>query len=334
QYITIDFDEAWDVSVKAVFPDAMILRCTFHAIQLLTRGLIKEFNRLQRAMNSNFINECNEARRLSLAAERGENITTKKPLTQDFCKRWFDFSREIITLQQANEPRSFTVSLEELLTRIQTWNADVFKRFKTKLDAKMPKGVFTMKGMAIFKPGLGKKWRSMLTGIRQEREGKKSEFANAKYLLMKKPRNMEKWEEKALRAFLKENPWARVYRETTRRFYNLLDNPPETTPSLDFLDNMLHEDSHDWLKSAIHTLKEKREEVFNFVKVLKAHPEWKDKPMFKVNPEPAMKRINDVARVQYGLRSDSMASFKLEQYLKCPILISPAVLAENGVKLN
>lgn len=334
KYITIDFDEAWDISVEAVFPNALILRCTFHAVQLLTRGLVKEFNRLQKELNGDFIKECNEARRLSLAAEIGESLTAKKPFVQDFCKRWLELSQEILHLQQEHEPRAFTVSLETLLARIRAWNADVFKRFKTKLDAKMPKGNFTTKGLVWFKPEIGKKWRSMLAEIRQEREEKKSEFASAKYLLMKKPKNMEKWEEKELRIFLKENTWARVYRETIRRFYNLLDKPPDTTPSLDFLDNLVHEDSHNWLKSAINTLKEKREQVFNFVKALKVHPEWKNTPMFKVNPEPTMKRINDLARAQYGLRSDGMASYKLEQYLKCSILISPAVLADNGLKLN
>ncbi len=334
KYITIDFDDAWDVSIEAVFPDATILRCTFHVVQLLTRGLIKEFNRLQRELNGNFIKECNEARRLSLAAESGEGVTIKKPLAQDFCKRWLDFSQEILTLQQESEPHSFTVSLEAVLARIRAWNADAFERYTTKLDAKMPKGGFTAKGLVWFKPELGKRWRSMLTEIRQDWEEKKSEFANVKYLLMKKPKNLEKWEGRELRAFLKENPWVRPYRETIRRFYNLLDNPPDTTPSLDFLDNILHEDSHDWLKSAINTLKEKREQVFNFVKALKVHPKWKDTPMFKVNPEPTMKRINDLARAQYGLRSDGMASYKFEQYLKCPILISPAVLAENEQMLN
>lgn len=334
KYITIDFDEAWDVSVEAVFPNAIILRCTFHAVQLLTRGLVKEFNRLQKELNGNFIKECNEARRLSLAAEHGKELAAKKILAQDFCKQWFNFSQEILQLQQESEPRSFTNSLEMLLTRIRAWNTDAFKRFKTKLDAKIPKGSFTAKGLAWFKPELGKKWRSMLAEIRQDREEKKSEFASAKYLLLKKPKNIEKWEEKELRTFLKENTWARVYRETIRRFYNLLDNPPDTTPTLDFLDNILQEDSNDGLKSAINTLKEKREQVFNFVRVLKVHPEWKDIPMIKVNPEPTMKRINDLARAQYGLRSDSMASYKIEQYLKCPILISPAVLADNGPRLN
>ena len=334
KYITIDFDDAWDVGVKAVFPNAIILRCTFHVVQLLTRGLVKEFNRLQKELNGNFIKECNEVRRISLAAEKGADIATKKPLAQDFCKRWLAFSQEIHQLQQECEPRAFTVSLDTTLTQIRAWNAEAFKLFQTKLDEKMPKGDFTIKGLAWFKPELGKKWRSMLTEIRQKREEKKSEFASTKYLLMKKPRNMEKWEEKELRAFLKENPWARPYRETIRRFYNLLDNPPDTTPSLDFLDNILHEDSHDYLKSAINTLKEKREQVFNFVKALKVHPKWKDSLMFKMNPEPTMKRINDLARVQYGLRSDNMASYKLEQYLKCPIFISPAVLADNELKLN
>jgi hypothetical protein len=44
--------------------------------------------------------------------------------------------------------------------------------------------------------------------------------------------------------------------------------------------------------------------------------------------------MNDLARAQYGFRSDGMASYKLEKYLKCPILISPTVLADTGQKLN
>jgi hypothetical protein len=334
KYITIDFDDAWDVSIEAIFPDALILRCTFHVVQLLTRGLVKEFNRLQRVLNGDFIKECNEARKISLAVESGEDVTNKKPLAQDFCKQWLLFSQEMLALCEENEPRSFTTSFETMLARIQAWDKETFERFTAKLDAKRPKRGFTMKGLEWFKPELGKKWRSTLTEIRQDRETEKSEFANVKYLLLKKPKNMEKWEERDLRIFLKKNPWARPYRETIRRFYNLLDNPPSTTPSLDFLDTLLHEESHDMLKSAICTLKAKREQVFNFVKVLKVHPEWKKTPMFKMNPEPTMKRINDLARVQYGLRSDDMASYKLEQYLKCPILISPAVLADTGQKLN
>ncbi|HMF33540.1 MAG TPA: hypothetical protein VKK79_19105 [Candidatus Lokiarchaeia archaeon] len=65
EYVTFDFKDAWEASVKAAFPAVTILICTFHAVQLLTRGLLKEFNRLQRQENTSFIKECGAARKWS-----------------------------------------------------------------------------------------------------------------------------------------------------------------------------------------------------------------------------------------------------------------------------
>jgi hypothetical protein len=56
------------------------------------------------------------------------------------------------------------------------------------------------------------------------------------------------------------------------------------------------------------------------------HPEWKDHPGFKSNPEPYMKRVNDLSRAQYGLRSDENAAYKLAQFLGCPVMQSQSVL--------
>lgn len=329
-FITMDFDDSWEIGVKIVFPDATIIICTFHAIQLLTRGLIKEFNRLQRKMNGVFINECKLARKYSLTLERGGNEPSTVSFSSEFCRMWFDFAKEIDALTLLQEPDTFTKSLDGLLQRMKTWNQDIASRFTEKINSKKPKKGFTLKSLQYFAPKLGKMWRSVLTTIRQEREEKKKEFARAKYLLLKKPANLEDWEKSGLRAFLKENSWARPYREAIRRFYNLLKNPPKTTPSLDFLDKILNEDSHDWLKSAIDTLQTRREQVFNFVKALKIHPEWEDVRSFKVNPEPTMRRVNDLARVQYGFRTDKMAAFKIDQFLNCPVILSSEVLADQG----
>lgn len=329
-FVTMDFDDSWEIGVKIVFPDAKIIICTFHAIQLLTRGLIKEFNRLQRERNNIFINECKIARRRALANERGKKDTNPAPLTSEFCRIWLDFAFAFDALIRVQDPDSFTKSLDGLLGRMRAWNQDVASKFSEKIDSKKPKKGFTKRSLQYSATKFGKMWRSVLTTIRKEREEKKKEFSRIKYLLLKKPRNLAEWEKSDLKSFLKENPWARPYRETIRRFYNLLEKPPKSTPSLDFLDKILQDDSHDWLKSAINTLKTRREQVFNFVKALKIHPEWEDSRSFKVNPEPIMRRVNDLARGQYGFRSDEMAAFKIEQFLNCPVILSSEVLADQG----
>nr|MDO8083732.1 hypothetical protein [Candidatus Sigynarchaeum springense]MDO8087067.1 hypothetical protein [Candidatus Sigynarchaeum springense]MDO8087256.1 hypothetical protein [Candidatus Sigynarchaeum springense]MDO8088281.1 hypothetical protein [Candidatus Sigynarchaeum springense]MDO8088421.1 hypothetical protein [Candidatus Sigynarchaeum springense] len=75
----------------------------------------------------------------------------------------------------------------------------------------------------------------------------------------------------------------------------------------------------------------KKEYVFNFVKAWKAHPKWKSIRAFKVSPEPTMKKINAISRTQYGFRLDESARYKLEQHLKCPVMVSQSVLKDNGV---
>jgi len=333
EYITFDFDDTWEVSVKIVFPDSIIIICTFHATQLLTRGLLKEFNRLQKENNTIFIKECGEARKISLAIDHGEIMAAMPMFKEGFCTKWLAFYLEIVTLSGLEDADSFTNSYTALLVAIKSWNPTAAAIFEKNIAPKLPKNGFTIKGIKNFKPELKKKWRVVLRDIRGGREEKKHEFAKVKYLLLKKPENLEQWETELLIPFLQDNAWAKSCRDTLLQFYTMLNDPPSENPSLDFLDGLIRKETHKDLKSAVNTLKSKKEYVFNFVKAWKAHPKWKSIRAFKVSPEPTMKKINAIARVQYGFRLDESARYKLEQHLKCPVIISQSVLKDNGLDL-
>jgi len=46
--MTIDFSARLEAGVNAVFPNVLLQKCVFHAVQLLTRGLIKEFTKIKK----------------------------------------------------------------------------------------------------------------------------------------------------------------------------------------------------------------------------------------------------------------------------------------------
>lgn len=98
KFITVDFSSAWHAAIKAVFPLAKIIICTFHAIQLLTRALLKEFRRLRYNLHGRFVKEALLARKMSISLEKGEEIDKELEFKEKFCRKWFEIFEEIIDL--------------------------------------------------------------------------------------------------------------------------------------------------------------------------------------------------------------------------------------------
>ncbi len=330
EFFTMDFDDTWFIAVMTVFPNAIIIICTFHAIQLLTKGLLKELNHLQRKMNTIFIKECGIVRKASFALEKTQSVEPLPALTQEFCIKWIVFYQEMIVVCKSDDAPSFISGYVALIARIRAWDHVIANKFEQELDINTPLSELDKRHVVKLKKTLKTKWRGVLRDVREAREEKKREFADAKYLLLKKSANLAKWENEKLDTFLKDNAWARIYRTTLLQFYQLFEDSSCDNPSLDFLDAIVNKESRDELKAAVETLKAKKEYIFNYVKALKTHPGWKDHPGFKVNPEPYMKRVNDLSRVQYGLRSDENAAYKLAQFLGCPVMQSQSVLNDIG----
>ncbi|HMF32623.1 MAG TPA: hypothetical protein VKK79_14465, partial [Candidatus Lokiarchaeia archaeon] len=79
----------------AAFPGVVICICSFHSALLLTRGLLKEFNRIQREENVAFIKECSTARKWSTQRDKGSK-EAPPALSDPFCRKWASFYNRIL----------------------------------------------------------------------------------------------------------------------------------------------------------------------------------------------------------------------------------------------
>jgi len=328
QYFTIDLKPGMDIAILAVFPTVKIITCTFHAIKLLIGGLSKELNRLQRVNHGIIIKECKEARRLSLKIEKGKSTNSKTVLSHDTCRKWLEIYKVMHEICTDSDLASFKAKYFALIDTIKAWNKDIGLKYTTLLAATLVNNEITEKTMPILKKSMKAKWRAVLLDIRKESEEEKARFARVKHVLLKKPKNVTKWENEWMEEFFTANAWAHDIRDVMVKFYNLFDDPSGNEQSFSFLDNLITDESHERLKSAVETLKSKQEYVFNYLNAWKSRRAWNGIKSIKVNAEFINKQINSIFRIQFGFRSDESARYRLEQFLKCPVFFSRSLLRE------
>lgn len=333
-FCTVDFKDAWAAGIKAVFPLAVVIICHFHVVQLLVRALISEFERVKHEKFGKFISECNDARKKSLSAENGDPVPGNPGYAHSFVAGWYEFQEKISALGEVREPEPFTVGLESLFHELHAWDAGIEENLTTLLQKKRPKRGFTTKSIKYFKEELNKKWRGVLRIFRKDLEEEKRQFHHVKYLLLKNPGNLACFEEELMAAYINKNPWTLPYRIGIVKFYWMLDNPWKHGTSFKFLRQLIVPQSHKSLKAALNTLETRREEIFNFMKVIERYPSMVNYPAFRQNPEPTMKKVNNISRAQYGLRSDESAALRVGHLLNCPVVISQEVLGLREVDLT
>lgn len=325
KFIIVDFKPAWESAVKHVFPDAIIIICSFHAEQLLVHALVKEISRLRKSIDAGFIKGCTRLRRVTLKLETKGVLEDTSWIEHDVLSRWFDFYKQIHALNGASNVNRFTKEYETLMTAISEWNEEIARDYSTRLAAYLPKQGFTLKSLKFFAPKLQKTWRSILHGLRKAGEENSASFWNGRHLVLKKPRNMTSNERTMLRTYLARFPFMKTYRETLRRFYGLFDEQGKGTPSLKFLDAFLHDDTHDSLRAAVRTLQSKAEKIFNYRKLSSIGIDWNQYKAARVNAEHVNTRVNKLARNMFGFRIWKNARFRLETFLNCPIMLSEAL---------
>jgi hypothetical protein len=325
----VDLNPSLESALKAVFPNTIIIICTFHAEKLLVDALIKEFNRLARKIDGGFISGCNKLREITIRLEKEGILGDLSWIKHDVHSKWYAIYKEIQGLDKVDDPGTFTRGYEALLGAISWWKPGLALDFATRLAPYMPKRGFTMKGLKYFKPKLKTTWRAELREMRKEIMSERKEFSKGRYLMVKKPKEFSQKEKKKLREYLSAHPFMRPYRETITRFYQLFERNRKGTPSLDFLSALLQEDSHKKLKAAVKTLQSKAELIFNYRKLHEIGINWQDLRAARVNAEHVNTRLNKVARNACGLRTFESARFRAEQFLGCPVFLSPSFKASE-----
>lgn len=321
-YFTIDFKPGLDDAILRAFPKVKIIACTFHAVKLLVGGLAKELNRLQGVKHGIFIKECKKVRKMSLKLDKGKKVDNNVVLTHETCRQWYKFYLQIRGVCEEKDTAAFEMKYISMVGSITEWNGIIGCKLKESLPIKAGKGEFTKRSITGVKKALKTKWRAILLDLRKEMEEKKSQFARVKHILLKKPKNVKPWEMELMNEFFTANAWAQEIRKAVIQFYELFDEPSGKAQSFSFLDALITVDCHEQLRSSIETLNAKHEYIFNYLDAWKYKRAWNGIKSIKVNAEFINKQINSIRRMQIGFRSDESARYRLEQFLKCPIIYS------------
>ena len=325
RFMTIDFSTRIESGVKAVFPEVTIQKCVFHAIQLLLRGLVKELTRVKNKRYLAHIKEWNQLRRISIDMEKNEKCELKLDLQyKDTAYAWKIYQGLRLCLTE-KPSRLIQQNLSSLflMPSFRSWKGnkiflqkyeDIFIKKKLK---------FSDKGLKYIEPKIYKAWRAAIRDLRMDLEVIKSQFNKIKYLILMNPGNMKPYHRKELKKYLKIFPWLRFYRKIIVRFYYQFRLPLKQKSSLWFLTQLLSENSHSWLKSAITTLIDNQEQIFQFNQIYYSNPKIKNVRSIKVVNEPINKVIHQLFQTQLGMRTLENIRMRVSHRLNCPIIISP-----------
>ena len=327
-YVTIDFSARLEAGIKEFFNEEQILKCAFHAPQLLNRGLLKELTRLKNEKYQAEINELSFLGRLSLAFEAKKHSNSQKKLKfTDSNKAWQIYLR-FRSIFSFKNPKKIEICLIQFLSKLSLNKWKGANLLKEKCQKFMPSRGFTEKNLETFKSRIYRAWRAIIRSFRKELEELKSGFQEAKYLVLMNPINMNGFEKKALRKALVKFPWLRPIRSIMTKFYYQFRISPTKRCSLRFLLNIVLEGSHAWLKSAVDTLIRCEEQIFRFQVIYETYPELKNCKTIKVVDESTMRKINKLYQTQFGMRSLENLEMRLKHYLECPFLIVPSISEE------
>ena len=328
--MTIDFSARLEAGVNEVFPNVILQKCVFHAIQLLTRGLIKEFTKIKKEHFLDHIEEWKVLRRYTLTSEKDKHATKLTPFKfndVEFAKEIYKRLRNCLS---CNTPKQIEQALQSFFSTslFNNWEGkqtflskynDIFIKKKLKYSAK---------GIKYIIPKIYIAFRTAIREFRKALEETKSHFNKVKYLVLMNPVNMKPYQRNKLRKYLKEFPWLRSYRKLLVKFYYQFRLPPEKRTPLSFLSKLISDNSHPWLRSAIQTLIENEEKVFRFQHFQELFPKVKFSKSIKVVNESVNKLVNQLHQTQCGMRTLENIRMRVSNRLNCPIIISPALLAK------
>ncbi len=326
--MTIDFSTRLESGVNEVFPDVIVQKCVFHAIQLLTRGLKKEFTKKKKEHLLDHIEEWKKLYRRTISLEKNEQMIDMTPFKFDDVELAWHIYSQLRKCLSNKELRQIERELQSFFSssHFNKWKGehvfmakynDIFSKKKLK---------YSVKGIKYIVPKIYKAFRAAIRDIRKELEETKSHFNKVKYLVLMNPINMKSNHSKKLRKYLKEFPWLRSYRQLLVKFYYQFRLTPEKRSPLTFLSRLITDTSHFRLKSAVQTLLDNEESVFRFQHFSELFPKIKPSKSIKVVNESCNKLVNRLYQTQCGMRTIKNIRMRISHRLKCPIIISPTLL--------
>lgn len=323
---TLDYAPALEASVKAEFPEILIQHDYFHTAKSLNRALRKEIMRLQRTNYNNPIKKYKQARKLSISLEKSKKMPDKIHFNISYLDEGWTVLEQFIPLLKISDLKQFQTMWNSIISKIllKKWKdtCDFYSQIKTKI----PLCGITDKNMRNILSHVFKIWRKLIRHERHKYETPKKDFVKAKYVVLQNPVKMSKKDNLLLRKFLGLFPWMRPIRKVVRKFHYQFKAPESARRSLKFMQNIVQPESHKELKSVINTFIEKEEQIFAYRKIWAQYSHLDGDVGIRSNHEEINRKVNLVARNQYGFRNLQNIRLRLEHALKCPIIISEALL--------
>lgn len=323
--ITIDFSSRLLSGIQHVYPNAPLQKCVFHAIQLLTRGYIKELTRIKREYLLSHINEWKWLRKKSIEMEKGKIKQIPSKLRFPDTQHALNVYTSLHIILSQPSPKILESDLTTFFTSTQftTWKGH--RKFLSRYKKIFIKYSFSKKALKYIIPKIYKAWRGAIRDLRIEIEGIKVLFNRAKYLILMNPDNMEPFHRRELRKCLKTFSWLRKYRKVLVKFYYQFKIPPEKRRPLKFLRSIISKRSHPWLKSAVNTLIENEEDIFRYQTFISPKTRILPSKAIKVVNESANKHLNRLYREQCGMRTLENLRMRISHRLSCPVIVSPGL---------
>ncbi|TFF99041.1 MAG: hypothetical protein EU540_07355, partial [Promethearchaeota archaeon] len=275
-YVTIDFSDRLEAGVRQFFAEEQILKCAFHAPQLLNRGLLKELTRLKNEKYQHEIKELAFLGRFSLEIETKDGILNSKELKFTGSKQAWQVYLKLRSIFSIINPSKIQADLLAYLTNLSVTHWKGANLLKEKCLSLLPARGLTAKSLESFKLRIYRAWRAIIRSFRKNLEDLKSGFQDAKYLVLMNPLNMDKYQKRALRKALKKFPWLRSIRRIMTKFYYQFRLSSSKRSSLTFLLALVTENCHSWLKSAVNTLIKCEDQIFRFQVLIEQNPALKE----------------------------------------------------------
>jgi transposase len=326
--VITDFSPSLMAPIKKVFPNAELGHDYFHTAKLLNKGMLKELSRVQRKEYSSKIAEFNKFRNLTILAEEKKSLS-KMSSTVPFLKSAITLYGRIFSIYISKSLDEFRQKWIKFKIYCTTHKIDAWLKITSEIEDKCPACGFTSKNFKKFGKMLCQKWRAYIRTKRIELEKEKGEFSRAKYHILRNPRNMTSYHKRKLRKALKKFPFLREYRQVIVKFHHQFNLKEDSNPSLNFLKTIIKKDTHPRLCSAVNTLIKEKDGIFKYREILKKYPHLKKGKSIRSNHEQLNRKVNKVARDQYGFRSIKNICRRVEGILNCPIIVSKIFMQQE-----
>lgn len=321
--IAIDYKPAWDRGIKRVFPRTLIIRDGFHTVQLMNRAIFKDFKVISKKIFTTPITETRSLYQAIRSDEWQGNIIRFVP-THGIVKEFKYFHSLLVNLYNIGDLLDFIRELDKIMCLLKNLNTKYSRYLGEELLNRLPKNGLTQKNLKYFKTKLKGALSLVMRIFRRRIEHEKKEFTGMRYLLLKRDEKLASHESDSLEQFLKKFPHFKKYRELSLRISDIYHLPPSSLTDTIITGIVLWDGASAALKAAVKTLKKSVREIFNFLLVFpKNTPEALYKKV-RASPEPVMRKIKDVVRTRFGLRTSEMSQFYLEHQLGCQVITAQA----------